>query len=322
MTARLPARGPLIDLHLHLEGSLSGRVLSRLARRHGIARPGLRFDGFEGFLRAFGAVCDLLRDPVDFEMAVLDVVAAARRLGVIHLEILFSPQIYLRRGIIMKNVVQGLLDGRSGAKGRSPMSVVFIADGVRQWGPEWFERMVRDLEPWAGEGVAAIGLGGDEAALPAARFRRAFEAARRMGLWRTIHAGEVGGPASVQAALSLGVDRIGHGIGAASDAGLMKQLARRGVPLELCPGSNVATGVVGSLREVPVRRLMEAGVGITINSDDGAFFRTNVATELTRAARAHALGPDECRAIVRRAARAAFLPRSRVDALVRRVSRG
>lgn len=312
----------LIDLHLHLEGSLPAGTAARLARRHGLQPPNGRFEGFAGFLRAFGAACDLMRDPVDFEDAAHDVIEAARRRGLVHVEILFSPQVFLRRGIALETIVPALLRGRRRANHRGSMSAVFIADGVRQWGPSWFGRVVRGLAPWAGAGVAGIGLGGDETALPASRFAACYRDARDLGFHRTIHAGETGGPGGVSDALTLPVERIGHGIGAAEDADLMALLARRRIPLEVCPSSNVATGVVRRLEDVPVRRLLDAGVRVTINSDDGAFFHTDAAREIDRATRTHGLDPDERLALAIHAAEGAFLSPRLKRSLRRRVEKG
>ncbi len=322
MTSRASSTRSLIDLHLHLEGSLPVETAARLARRHGLSVPDGRFEGFAGFLRAFGAACDLMRDPVDFEEAAHDVIREARRRGLVHVEILFSPQVFLRRGIALEAIVPALLRGRRRARLRGAMSAVFIADGVRQWGPAWFGRVVRGLAPWAGDGVAGIGLGGDETALPASRFAACFRAARDLGFHRTIHAGETGGAGGVRDAMTLPVERIGHGIGAAKDPGLMARLARRGILLEVCPSSNVATGVVRRLEDVPLRRLMEAGVRVTINSDDGAFFHTDAVREIDLARKAHGLDRGELRAMSIHAAESAFLPPRLRRSLRRRIEKG
>jgi adenosine deaminase len=311
----------VIDLHLHLEGSLPPAVIGRLARRHRLDPPPRGFDGFPGFLRAFGAVCDLLRDPEDFDLAARAVLEQSRRIGLLHVEILFSPQVFLRRGIPLASLADGLERARA-AHRRSRPSFVLIADGVRQWGPEWFDHVVASLEPLARRGlVAAIGLGGDERALPAGAFLPAYRRARSMGLRTTIHAGEAAGPEAVWEALRLPLDRIGHGIRSAEDPRLLRELAKRAIPLEVCPTSNVATGAAASLASHPLPRLMEAGVRVTINSDDGTFFRTDAPREMRRAGEAFGMTPEGKSALLRQAARAAFLPpRARAE-LERRAGR-
>jgi len=301
-------RPPGIDLHLHLEGSLPLTTLSHLARRHRLPAPSpRRFDGFVGFLKAFGAVCDLLADEDDFHRAARDVLRRQHDLGAIHVEVLFSPQIFLRRGVPLASITRGLLRARREASAWG-LSVVYILDGVRQWGGGWLDEVVRQAAPWAGKGLVGLGVGGDEEAVPARELLPAFRRARSLGLHATIHAGEAAGPSSVVDAMEiLHVDRIGHGIRASEDAHLMDRLARRGTVLEVCPTSNVATGVVASIRSHPLRLLHDAGVRVTINSDDGTFFGTDFRREADVAARRLGFSPEELAAMRLTAARAAFL---------------
>ncbi len=324
MTARAEAlalvrRLPRIDLHLHLEGSIPPEVLRAIATRHRVTVPRLRFRGFEGFLKAFGSAADLLRDEEDFRLAAAAVIARARRRGLLHLEILFSPQVAMRRGVPVASIMEGLLRARRAATPGGP-SVVFIADGVRQWGAGWFEETLHALRPWAGRGLDGAGMGGDETALPARDFAKAYSMARRMGLRTTVHAGEAGGAGGVAEALRwLTPDRVGHGIAVIEDAALTRRVARRGTALECCPTSNRTTGIVAPREDHPLRDLLAAGVKVTINSDDGTFFRTDVVRELHRAVRTMGLTADEVIRVVRNAARASFLPARRRARLERRV---
>ena len=178
------------------------------------------------------------------------------------------------------------------------------------------------MAPWAGRGLAAVGVGGDESARPARDFAGAFRRARRLGLRTTIHAGEAAGPESIRDALeALSPDRIGHGVRAVEDPALMKALALGRLTLEVCPTSNIATGVISSWHAHPLRRLFDAGVPVTINSDDGTFFDTDVSRELERAARVMAFEPAELWAMTRNAARAAFLDRRERRRLERGIAR-
>ena len=318
-------RIPKIDLHLHLEGSLPGLTLSLLASRHQLPVPDhRRFEGFGGFLKAFGAICDLLVDAEDFETAASDLFFEARRLGVIHLEVLFSPQIHLRRGVHLSSMMSGLLRARDRAIRVPGFSAVFIADGVRQWGGEWFEQVVCALAPWAGRGLAGIGVGGDERSMPSRAFAPAFRRARAMGLHTTIHAGEAAGPASVLDVLNhLEVERIGHGFRAAEDPDVVKLLCRRGITLELCPTSNLATGLIPAIEEHPARALFDAGALVTINTDDGAFFGTNIERELRLAHERLKFTKGDVRQLLIHSAGAAFVAgtaRRRLAREIRRVS--
>jgi len=143
------------------------------------------------------------------------------------------------------------------------------------------------------EGTVAYGIGGDEVRGPAHWFRDVFAYARDGGLHLVCHAGETAGPESVLGALAIGAERIGHGIAAAKDAALMEQLRKDNVPLEICISSNVCTGAVASLEEHPVRALYDAGVQITINTDDPAFFHTTLTREYELAEKLFGLAPDE-----------------------------
>ena len=324
MTGDVLSRIPKIDLHAHLEGSLPERTISHLASRHRLPEPNLRrFDGFAGFLKAFGAVCDLLVDEADFERAANDLFADARKLGVIHLEVLFSPQVHLRRGVPLISIMRGLSRARGRAMRSPGFSIVYIADGVRQWGGPWFDEVVGALGPWAGRGLAGIGVGGDEGSHPAREFAASFRRARSMGLHTTIHAGESAGPESIRDAIEhLPVDRIGHGFRAAGDPDLMALIRRRGITLEICPTSNLATGLVPSLTEHPVRALFDAGLRVTINTDDGAFFGTDIEKELRAASQTAGFTHHELRQLLLNSAGAAFTTKSRRRALARRIRRG
>ena len=319
-----PAAGsqPWIDLHLHIEGSLPRKALAALAARHRCpVPPQQKFVGFAGFLKAFGAVCDLLSDEEDFEFAARSVIAHSRALGLIHIEVLFSPQVFARRGIAPERIIRGLLSARRRERALAP-SVVYIMDGVRQWGGGWFETLVRAARPFVGRGLAGVGIGGDERLVSCREFTGAFQAARDLGLRTSVHAGEAGGPESIRDALKwLHPDRIGHGIAASSDPELCRLLARRRLPLEICPSSNIATGVVASHSVHPVRRLYESGLNVTIGSDDGSFFNSNVPSEMCLLRRAHGFTAKEIDSLTLAAARAAFLsPRGRLR-LERRVGR-
>ncbi len=313
----------MIDLHLHLEGSLPSRTRAWLAARHRLPSPSLgRFDGFTGFLKAFGAVCDLMVDEVDFHRAARDTLRRQHALGAIHVEVLFSPQVFLRRGVPLERIMRGLLRAREEAS-RWGLSAVYILDGVRQWGGEWLDEVVASAAPWAGRGLAGLGVGGDETGVPLRDLRPAFLRARRLGLRTTIHAGEAAGAGSVRDAIEiLGPDRIGHGVRAVEDASVVQMLVSRGIPLEVCPTSNVATGVVASMREHPLRRLYDAGALVTLNSDDGAFFGTDLRHEALMAVQCLGLTHGDLLAMAVTAARAAFLPRAARVRIERRIRGG
>lgn len=284
----MPRECPLVETHLHLEGSIPLRALRRLAARHGAALPRSflrggaiqRGRGFDAFMDSFVACVRLLRDRRDVREAATALFEDLSREGVEWAELAFSPQSHLRRGLPFHDLVMGLSEARQEAAARGGPAVALIADGGRLWGPGWLEEMADQAADYAGEGVVAMGLGGDERAFPARRFRRAFEIAARRGLRLVTHAGE-GTPARcVREALEeLNPERIGHGIGAASDRGLLEELAARGITLEICPTSNVMTSSVASAASHPLRRILEKGVRVTLGSDDRTIFGTTLRGE-------------------------------------------
>ncbi len=188
----------------------------------------------------------------------------------------------------------------------SPVEVRWVLDAIRQLGAEHAMQVAKLAAERAGRGVAAFGIGGDEARGPVEWFGEVFEFAREAGLHLTVHAGETVGPESVWGAVRLGAERIGHGIRAVEDPALLAYLREKDIPLEICISSNVATGAVRSLEEHPVRRIYEAGVPIVLGSDDPAMFHTTLEREYELAARAFGFTDDELRRIAENGFRYAF----------------
>jgi len=329
--ASLPSalRGlPLVETHLHLEGSIPARVLARLAARAGRrppdplpgpGRPLQRGLGFDAFLDAFVSCAALLRDASDLASAARSLFQDLRREGVVHAEISFSPQVHLRRGLSFPAIMAGLGRARDEAAKRGGPSIGYIADGGRLWGAAWFEEMVEQAAGYRREGIVAVGLGGDELEMPASAFRRGFEKARSAGLRCVVHAGERGDAAAMREAIdSLPLDRVAHGIGAIRDPGLVKEIVRRGIPLEICPTSNLMTGAVSSLAEHPLRALVDAGVTVAIGSDDRTIFGTNLKRELRIVRGKMGFSGPEVMGLMENAARISFAPpRARREILAR-----
>ena len=172
---------------------------------------------------------------------------------------------------------------------RSRVKTFWILDAVRHFGAEHGMEVARFAVTRRDQGTIAFGIGGDEARGPAEWFRDVFAYARDGGLRLVCHAGETCGPESIWAALAIGAERIGHGIAAARDPALLQHLRESNIPLEVCITSNVATGVVASLEQHPVRRLYDAGVPIVLNTDDPSFFNTTLTREYELAERTFGL---------------------------------
>lgn len=292
------------ELHVHLEGSIEPETLQELAPELGPEQIAshYEFEDFLGFLRCFERITRHLREPEDYALAARRLVERLERENVRYAEITHSAGIVFWRGQDPEAVFEAIrLAARS-----SKVEVRWILDAVRQFGVEHVAQVAEFAAAHVKDGVVAFGIGGDEARGPARDFAEVYREARKRGLRLTAHAGETEGPESVWAALEIGAERIGHGIRAVEDPVLMEHLARRQIPLEICISSNVATGAVNRLEEHPVRRLHEAGVPVTLNTDDPALFRTSLSAEYELAARAFGFSEEELAQVARNAFRFAF----------------
>ena len=288
---------PKVEQHLHLEGSIRPGTAQRLAERHGASLPEStepEFTGFDRFLRAFLAGLELLRGSEDFAEITESLAAELAEQNVRYAEVTSTPFNHHRRGMAMAEYSEGLNEGRKRAA-QLGVGIGWILDIPRELEPP-ASGFTADyiLGPLAPVGVVGIGLGGPEPGWPAAGFQRSFARVASAGLAALPHAGETAGAASVWSAIrDLGAQRIGHGIRSLDDRALLAYLSDHRIPLEISMTSNVCTGVVATLADHPIRTLVEAGVAVTINTDDPAYFYTTLTKELTIAASHHGFTLDE-----------------------------
>lgn len=282
MTAPLP----VAELHLHLEGTLDSELLVRLADRNGIELPTrdpaaltARYDNFadlQAFLDVHYANLAVLRTERDFyelASAYLDRAAAG---GVRRAEMFFDPQTHLNHGVPFEAVVDGLTAAIADAGPRVGISADLILCFLRDLGADAAEEMLRTALPWR-ERFIGVGLDSTEVGYPPSLFQEVYGIAASEGLHRVAHAGEEGGPDYVWEALDLlGCERIDHGNRALEDPALVARLVEERVPLTVCPLSNVALRGVPSLAEHPLPQMLDAGLLVTINSDDPAYFGGHV----------------------------------------------
>jgi aminodeoxyfutalosine deaminase len=268
---------PKAELHLHLEGSLEPETLAELdpALDSAAARARYEYADFHEFIQAYIWAIGHLRTPEHYSLAARRLLERLERQNVRYAEITLSVGVMLKRG---QNFAE-IFDALAAEAGRARVKVRWILDAVRQWGAGPAAEVLRLAADRRGRGVVAFGIGGDEAAGPVEWFGGLMREAREAGLRLTIHAGEAAGADSVRNAVRLGAERIGHGIRAAEDPALLTELAERAVPLEVCISSNVATRVVASLGEHPLRRIYDAGVPIVLGTDDPAMFHTTLERE-------------------------------------------
>jgi aminodeoxyfutalosine deaminase len=317
----LITRLPKVELHLHLEGSIQPATLREMARRKGrlgaeaeqwIAdreRDGFRYPRFTDFLNAFRLLSLLLETPDDYALAATRLIEALRAENVRYAEITLAAGVVLWKKQPLDAVMAAVKRASDEACARLGVRVAWILDAVRQFGADHVRTVMRHSARLRDHGVVAFGIGGDEARGPAELFVEVYREARDLGLHLTAHAGEASGPQSVRDAVELlGAERIGHGTSAGRDPALLRLLAERRVPLEVCLTSNVATGVIPRLDDHPLRAFLEAGVRVTLNSDDPAMFATSLEREMLLAAEHFRLAAGEVMALASNAIRAAFLP--------------
>jgi aminodeoxyfutalosine deaminase len=270
------------ELHVHLEGSVDPETLRELdpALGEDELRELYAYSDFLGFLRSYKWINLRLTRPEHFALITRRLLERLERENVLYAELNLSVGVWLWRELEFEPFFAAI----AAEAERSPVRVRFIFDAVRQFGLEAGWEVARLAAAHQSRGVLAYGIGGDEARGPAKEFQPVFAWAKDQGLHLTPHAGEVLGPQSVWDALECGAERIGHGIRSIDDPVLVRHLADHRIPLEICISSNVRTGAVASLGEHPVRRLFDAGVPVTLNTDDPPMFGTTLEREFQLAA--------------------------------------
>jgi adenosine deaminase len=280
---------PKVELHLHLEGSLRLPTIQRLAARHGIDVGDTRhledvyhFDGFEEFLTLFMLGLDVMRTGEDFADVTDALAGELAAQNVRYAEVTTTAYSHVQRGIPFDDYCAGLAAGRERARTVHGVELAWVIDIPREFEPPAAQTTAALITgAGAPDGVVAIGLGGPEYGSDPRKYADSFAIARAAGLASVPHAGEMDGPASVVGALeALHADRIGHGIRAIEDDALVARLRDTGTPLEVSLTSNVLLGATPSYDAHPIGRLIEAGVVVTVNTDDPAYFSTTLVREL------------------------------------------
>lgn len=315
----------MIDLHLHIDGSLPLKTVRKLARLANVPLPpeeeGL-WDllsvpadcaSLNDYLRCFDLPVELLQSAGALSLAVQELVEELRAQGLLYAELRFAPSQHTRKGLTQRQVVEAALSGRKAAGGEDFCQLILCC---MRGGEEAANRETVDVAAsFLGQGVCALDLAGAEALYPAREHAALFAHARSLQVPFTLHAGEAAGPESVRQALELGAQRIGHGVRAIEDPALVEELARRQVPLELCPTSNLQTKAVASLVDYPVREYLRRGLRATLNTDNMTVSRTTLREEYEKLD----LTPRERDQLLENAVAASFLPPAAKAALGQRV---
>lgn len=316
---------PKVELHLHIEGTLEPELIFELAARHQLDLPyttlaDLReryaFDDLQSFLDLYYANMAVLQTAEDFAELTLAYLRRAAAGGVRHAEIFFDPQAHAIRGVALKEVVDGLVEGARRGELETGTTSAFIACFLRDRSAE---EALDVLEQLVALGAPIIGIGLDSAEVgnPPEKFAVLYQRAAQLGLRRVAHAGEEGGPQYVVGALDrLDVARIDHGIRSIEDPELVRRLAAQRTPLTVCPFSNVRLRTVDTLAEHVLPRLIDAGVLVTVNSDDPAYFGGYVEDNYAAVAAEFGLTDADLAQLARNSVDASFLPVERKAALI------
>ena len=272
---------PKAELHLHIEGTLEPARMLTLAERHGVELPyadvdavaaAYDFADLQSFLDLYYLGAGVLRTPEDFHDLTLDYLKVCRAQNIVHTEIMFDPQAHTERGIAFEVVLEGITAALASARRDWGQSALLIMSFLRHL-PAASAMAAIDVAEVYADQITAVGLDSSELGHPPEGFADVFARCRAIG-WRAVaHAGEEGPPAYIQGALdALGVERIDHGVRISEDDALLERVATAGVPLTVCPLSNVKLRVFDSLREHNILELLDRGLKVTVNSDDPSYF--------------------------------------------------
>jgi aminodeoxyfutalosine deaminase len=310
---------PKAELHVHHVGSASPRIVAELAARHEGHTPVpadpaaladyFAFRDFAHFVEVYLSVVDLIRDPEDVRILTYEVARELARQQVRYAELTITPYSHVVRGIPAPAFCEAIEDARARSAADFGLDLRWCFDIPGEAGLTAAEETLRIALGERPDGLVSFGLGGPEIGVPRPQFKPYFDKARAAGLHSVPHAGETTGPRTIWDAIrELGAERIGHGITAAQDPELMAYLAEHRITLEVCPTSNVRTRAVASIEAHPLRTLVDAGVPVTINSDDPPMFGTTLEQEYAVAADLLGLDAAGVAGLARGAVDASFLP--------------
>ena len=312
-------RLPKVELHLHLEGSVTPPMFLELSRKYGtqyqsaseeeIRTRFFEYDDFEDFLNTYRVVCEHLREASDYLRLLEGLGQYFSEQNIRYAEIIYAPSIAWKFERDGKEILLALLEKSSSIEAAGGTIIRWILDCVRTFGPGPAQRTAELAAALSDRGVVGVGLGGDEESLPANTYAETFSWARAHQLFAHVHAGEIGNPQNVwDALLILGANRIGHGIQAARDASLMAYLHEHAIGLDVCLTSNWKTGAWSPISDNPFPVLLEKGVPVSLNTDDPGLFQTTLTDEFEKAIHFFSLSQDDVHRIILQGVRSSFLP--------------
>ena len=318
----------LAELHVHLEGTAPPALIQKLAARNGLTVPEGVFKDpgtfawvdFLDFLRTYDLAASVIRTPEDYRDITYEYLTGCAREGAIYVELIASPDHAASVGLSDADHYAGIAAGIDDARARTGIEARILVAAIRNFGVEAAVGIARRHADERHPYVVGFNLAGDEAGYPPAQFREAYEIAAASGLGCTVHAGEHAGPESVREALTLPVSRLSHGVRAWEDPELVREIVEREIVLEACPTSNISTFVYPSYEAHPLRKLHEAGVKLTLGSDDPPYFGCSIGGEYAVARERFGFEEGELRSITRTAVRASFADDAAKGALLNRIT--
>ena len=312
-------RLPKAELHVHLEGSVGASTLLALADKHGVVPPAndeagivdwFTTETFAGFLERYFFICRLLRDPDDFRRIAYDYLASAHEQGAVHVEFHVSSSYHIvEQSADWPAILAGIISGCDDAADSFGVSSLLIPDLSPHLGAEAAHRALDSVLANLDERVVAIGMGGPTDTWLTDDYGPCFDRARASGLHAVSHAGEHGPAWEVRHAVeAFGAERVQHGIGAMQDPEVVKLLVDNGIACDVCPGSNVALGAVPSMDVHPLAAMLDAGITVTLGSDDPPLMSTTLLAEYEHAWNLASLDEDGLRRLADNSLVESFAP--------------
>jgi adenosine deaminase len=308
---------PKAELHLHIEGTLEPAMLIRLAEKHGVSLPyrneaevraAYDFSDLQSFLDIYYLGAGVLIDEQDFHDLMMAYLLRCRDEGIVHAEIMFDPQTHTDRGIAFATVMDGFLSAMDEARSQWGQSSALIMSFLRHLDENSAFETLRTAEPYRAQ-IQSVGLDSSELGNPPEKFARVYAEARSQGYRPVAHAGEEGPPEYIWGALNtLEVERIDHGVRCLEDTELVRHLVQSQVPLTVCPLSNIRLCVFDSMSEHPLLRMLDAGLNVTVNSDDPPYFGGYLMDNFSALHEELGLNLEQAKQLARNSIQSSFLP--------------
>jgi adenosine deaminase len=316
-------RLPKVELHLHLEGAIPLDALWKLVQKYGTdpsvtdikaLQQKFQYKDFPHFIETWIWKNQFLREYEDFAFIAEAVAKDLVRQNIRYAEMFYTPSDFFRHNLEIQKLTEAICTGLGQVK---QVEIALILDFCRDRGPENAAKNLSEVNEVKQLGVIGVGIGGSEQKYPPELYAGIYKKARQMGFHTTAHAGEAAGPDSIWSAIrNLKVERIGHGTRVFEDDSLMTYLARTQIPLECCPLSNVRTGVVKSINLHPVKKFFDAGLFVTINTDDPKMFGNNLAEEYRLLEDRLCFSRDDIRILILNGIKASWLPERRKQQMI------